>query len=56
MASFQRKTVYFKVAGEQNSAALIKIVEEYVKNEGINNIIVASSSGETGVKVAKTFR
>ena len=56
MESFERKTVYFKGAGEQNTAVLIKIVEEYIKKEDINNIIVASSSGETGAKVAKKFR
>ena len=51
-----KKTVYFNQAGEQNTDALIEIVEEYVKKENVNNIIVASSTGETGVKVAKTFK
>jgi len=51
-----KKTVYFNEAGEHNTDALLKIVEEYVKKENVTNIIVASSTGETGAKVAKTFK
>jgi hypothetical protein len=56
MDSFEKKTVYFKEAGEQNTSTLLKIVEEYVKKENIANIIIASSTGETGAKAAKTFK
>jgi hypothetical protein len=51
-----KKTTYFNEAGEQNTDALLEIVEEYVKKENITTIIVASSTGETGAKVAKTFK
>jgi len=50
------KTTYFKEAGKQNTDALLKIVEEYVNKENITTIIVASSTGETGAKVAKAFK
>jgi hypothetical protein len=56
MDSFDKKIVYFKEAGQQNTDSLLKIVEEYIKKENITNIVVASSTGETGVKAAKTFR
>jgi hypothetical protein len=48
--------VYFKEAGEQNTDTLLKIVEEYIKKENITNTIIASSTGETGAKAAKTFK
>jgi hypothetical protein len=51
-----KKTVYFKKAGEQNTDALLKIVKEYVNKENIANIIIASSTGETGAKAAKIFK
>jgi hypothetical protein len=51
-----KKTAYFNEAGEQNTGALLEIVEEYVKKENITTIIVASSTGETGAKVAKAFK
>jgi len=51
-----KKVAYFKEAGEQNTDALLKIVKEYVNKETIANIIVASSTGETGAKAAKAFK
>jgi hypothetical protein len=56
MNAFERKTVYFEEAGEQNTDALLKVVKEYITKEKITNIIVASSTGETGAKAAKAFK
>ena len=56
MDSFEKKTVYFTETGEQNTDALLKIVKEYISKEKIANIVVASSTGETGAKAAKTFK
>src|SRR3989304_8866228 len=56
MDSFEKRTVYFKEAGEQNTDALLKIVKKYISKEKIANIVVASSTGETGAKAAKTFK
>jgi hypothetical protein len=56
MNAFERKTVYFEEAGEQNTDALLKVVKEYIAKEKITNIIVASSTGETGAKAAKAFK
>jgi hypothetical protein len=56
MDSLEKRTVYFKEAGEQNTDALLKIVKEYINKENITNIIIASSTGETGAKAAKTFK
>jgi hypothetical protein len=56
MNAFERKRVYFEEAGEQNTDALLKVVKEYIAKEKISNIIVASSTGETGAKAAKAFK
>jgi hypothetical protein len=56
MNAFERKTVYFEEAGEQNTDALLKVVKEYITKEKITNIIIASSTGETGAKAAKAFK
>ncbi|MEM2098503.1 MAG: pyruvate kinase alpha/beta domain-containing protein [Candidatus Bathyarchaeia archaeon] len=51
-----KQVIYFKEPGAQNTDALLKIVAEYINKEGIHNIVVASASGETGVKAAKLFK
>jgi hypothetical protein len=56
MDSLAKRIVYFKKAGEQNTGALLKLVRKYINKEKITNIIVASSTGETGAKAAKTFK
>jgi hypothetical protein len=56
MDSFEKKTVYFKEAGEQNTDALLQVAKEYINKEKIANIVVASSTGETGAKAAKAFK
>jgi len=56
MDSDVKKTHYFKEPGKQNTDALIGIVKDYIGKEKIMNIVVASSTGETGAKAAKTFK
>ena len=56
MSSFERKTVYFGKAGEQNTDILLKFAKEYVEKEDIRDIVVASTTGKTGARAAKTFK
>jgi hypothetical protein len=56
MSSVEKKTVYFMEAGEQNTDTLLAIVKEYVKKEGIRDIVIASSSGKTGAQAAKILK
>jgi len=56
MSSFEKKTVYFSKAGEQNTDELLKFAKQYVEREDIKDIIVASTTGETGAKAAETFK
>jgi hypothetical protein len=56
MSSFEKRTVYFDKAGEQNTDDLLKVAREYLQKENINDIVVASTTGKTGAKAAKTFK
>jgi hypothetical protein len=56
MSAVERKVTYFNEAGKQNTDALLRIVKEYVEKEGIRDIVVASTTGETGAKASKIFK
>jgi len=56
MSMTEKKTIYFKQAGEQNTDAVLKVAKEYANKEDIKDIIVASTTGETGAKAAKLFK
>jgi hypothetical protein len=47
---------YFQEAGEQNTDALLQSVKKYVEKENIKDVIIASTTGETGAKASKTFK
>lgn len=49
MRSVERKTVYFETPGKQNTKSVLELVKHYAQAEGIRDIIVASTTGETGV-------
>jgi len=56
MSLAKKKTIYFREAGKQNTDPLLGFVKEYVDKEGIKDIVVASTSGETGKKASKIFK
>ncbi len=56
MNPVEKKTVYFKEAGEQNTGAVLKAVREYLEKEDIRDVVIASTTGRTGAKAAKVFR
>lgn len=56
MSLIEKKTVYFKATGVKNTDLLLKIVKNYAEKEEINDIVVASTTGETGAKAAKMFK
>jgi len=56
MSLIEKKVVYFMSAGEQNTDALLGFVKEYVEKDGIKDIVVASTTGETGAKASRIFK
>jgi hypothetical protein len=56
MSLVEEKTVYFAKAGEQNTDTLLEVVKKYVEKEDIKDIVVASTTGQTGAKAAEMFK
>jgi len=56
MSFVEEKTVYFAKAGEQNTESLLEVVKKYVEKEDIKDIVVASTTGQTGAKAAEMFK
>ena len=56
MSVVERKVTYYNEAGKHNTDALLRSVKEYVEKEGIRNVVVASTTGETGAKASKIFK
>lgn len=56
MSLIEEKTVYFTKAGEQNTDALLEVVKKYVEKEDIKDIVVASTTGQTGAKASEMFK
>jgi len=56
MSAVERKTLYFTSPGEANTDALLKFVKDYAETQGLNHILVASTTGETGVKASEVFK
>jgi len=52
----KKKAIYFKEAGGQNTDALLRFVKEYIEKEDTKDIVIASTTGETGVKASKIFK
>ena len=56
MANIVCKAVYFEKPGPENTEETLKIAKERAEELGIRNIIVASTTGETGVKASEVFK
>ena len=56
MANIVCKTVYFEEPGPKNTEETLKLAKKRAEELGIKNIIVASTTGETGAKASKLFK
>jgi len=56
MSLVERRTVYFQAPGKQNTESVFELVKGYAQAEGIGDIVVASTTGETGVKASRLFK
>jgi len=50
------KTVYFEKPGRENTDETLRLARERAEELGIRNVVVASSSGATGIKAAEVFK
>ena len=56
MTNIVCKTVYFEKPGPKNTEETLKLAKKRAEELGIQNIIVASTTGETGAKASKIFK
>lgn len=56
MSHLERRTVYFEAIDRRNTDVLLSVVKGYVEETGIKDIVVASTTGETGEKASSLFR
>jgi len=52
----EKKATYFAEAGKNNTDTLLELVKRYVEKEGIEDVVVASTTGETGAKASKILK
>jgi len=53
---FETRIIYFEQLGRQNTETALKLAKERAEKLEINNIVVASYTGSTGVKASKIFK
>ena len=50
------KTTYFEKPGKENTETVLKLVKRYAETKGIRDIVVASTTGETGEKASRILK
>ena len=50
------KIVYFEAPGPQNTDEVLRLAKERADALGIKDVVVASTTGETGVKASEVFK
>ena len=55
MANIESKVTYFEQLGRHNTNQTLKLAKARADQLGIKNIVVASYTGDTGVKTSKVF-
>jgi hypothetical protein len=56
MTNIESKTVYFKRPGRDNTDMTLKLAKARAEQLDIRNVVVASSTGVTGVKASEVFK
>jgi hypothetical protein len=56
MSFVEKKTIYFEAPGEKNTTILLDRVKDYAKDAHIDDIVVASTTGNTGAKAARFLK
>jgi hypothetical protein len=52
----ERRTVYYEKPGKENTETTLKLAKAYADASGIRDIVVASTTGETGAAAAQLFK
>jgi len=52
----EESIIYYDAPGESNTETTLKVAKERAKALGIENVVVASTTGRTGVKACEVFK
>lgn len=52
----EKKIIYFEKPGRDNTAACLEVVRRAVSEEGCKHLVVASTTGETGLLFAESLK
>ncbi len=52
----ERRVIYFERPGRENTEECVKLVSDLVRNEDYRHVVVASTTGETGILFADALR
>ena len=52
----ERNVIYFEKAGAENTATCLEVAKNAIANEGYKHIVVASTTGETGLLFSKALK
>ncbi len=52
----ERKVIYFEKTGAENTASCLEVARNAVKDEGYRHIVVASTTGETGLLFSEALK
>lgn len=52
----ERKVIYFEKTGRENTSACLEVVSKAVDENGYKQIVIASTTGETGMLFSEAFK
>jgi hypothetical protein len=53
---FEYPVTYFEAPGRENTEATLQAALKYAKTQGVKNILVATTKGDTGLRAAELFQ
>ena len=56
MPQTKKEITYFNQPGSTNTEEVLRLAKERAKELGIQHVVVASTTGETGVRASETFK
>ena len=56
MSHVERRVTYFEAKGRENTAAVLRTVQKYIRATGITDVVIASTTGETGISASKLLK
>ena len=56
MGFVERKTTYFNKPGHEHTSTVLNLARTWAINNGLKDVVIASSTGETGALASNIFK